>query len=473
MPGADLRRPVTLAVVLVFAIAATSLIAIGAPLEWDETVYALRGRGLLADFPQTGWGLHRPPGLPLLSAPLTVTGVAAAVRVVGLLGGVALLLVVAGFTATVTNSSPWRGRAAALAAALVAASPSVLVRSSQLLTDVPAAALLLAGAWVLWRELEVRATPGWGLLAAPLLLTSAFVVRYGALVYILVTVATAAALWWRRLVGAPAVTAAAAALGLVGFGAHLLWSRARTGEALGVLRLADQLAPPSVPGETLATYLGWIPWTLAGIAGLVAVLVGAAAAVSWIGWAGGARRRLALFLLVPAVGGAVLVAFASGPDPRFLIHTVTLLSIATAVAFAEATSGRRVVAVAVALLVVGAAGTGYLQARHRVIVVAQDRTAIVAAAEAVAADADDEPCGVLAWPVPIVTWYSGCTTEHFGAPPAPDRQDVLPAGRRYLLLVEGGRDQPQGALLSSYLEASEHLTLVEVGEHRVEVRRFH
>jgi hypothetical protein len=128
--------------------------------------------------------------------------------------------------------------------------------------------------------------------------------------------------------------------------------------------------------------------------------------------------------------------------------------------------------VGAAVALVSIAAAGYLQARHRATVAADDRAAIATAAEIIASDADGASCAVLAWPVPIVTWYSGCPTDHFGAPTAPDRQHQLPRGRRYLLLVEGGRDQPEGDLLESYLDASEQVTRVEVGAHRVEVRRF-
>lgn len=444
-----------------FVLAALSLILLDAPLEWDETVYALRGRGLVSDFPQTGWGLHRPPGLPVLAALPALTGSAFALRLVGLLGGVLLIVVAARLAVAVAP------RAGFAASVLVAASPSVLVRSSQLLNDVWSAALLVTAVGLLWRECERRDVPGWGLVAVPVALLGAFFLRYGSLVFGVLIVATAVVTWWRPLLGAWKVTVTAGAVGAVGFGVHLAWSAARTDGPLGVLRLADELAPPTALGDTVATYLGWVPWTLAGLAGLIGVVVGLGACVAWA-LRGGERRRLAALLAVPALGGTLLVSAASGPDPRFLILPVALLTVAASVVLAEWVTAPR----AGSLILVVLAGVGYLHARDRVTVASDERAAIAAAAQAIGEDAGDEPCGVLAWPVPIVTWYAGCTTEHFGAPPEAGRESVLPDGARYLLLVDGGRDQPEGEVLRSYLDRTEPVTDVERGGRSVQVRRF-
>lgn len=447
--------------VAAFAIAAASLIAIDAPLEWDETVYALRGRGLLTDFPQTGWGLHRPPGLPVLAALPALTGATVALRLVGLVGGVLLVAVTARLAASVVP------RAGLVALGLVAASPSVLVRSSQLLNDVWSAAFVVIAVWVLWRELEQRDAPGWGLVMVPVALLAAFFLRYGSLVFAVLVVVSAVAVWPRGLVRSGRVTAVSATVGIAGFGLHLIWSAARTGDPFGVLRLADALAPPTVLGDTLATYLGWIPWTLAGAAGLVGVVVGVAACAMWV-VRGGERRRLAVLLGIPSLAGTVFVSAASGPDPRFLILPVTLLTVAAAIVVAEhvATPG------VVAAVLVGLAVVGYLHARDRVAVADEERAAIVAAAEAIGDEAPTTSCGVLAWPVPIVTWYSGCATEHFGAPPESAREELLPQGVRYLLLVDAGRDQPTGPILDDYLARTESVTQVDRGGRQVEVRRF-
>ena len=53
-------------IVIVFGALAIRNVAIGAPMGWDESVYGLTARSWTAGTPNTGWALHRSPGMPAL-----------------------------------------------------------------------------------------------------------------------------------------------------------------------------------------------------------------------------------------------------------------------------------------------------------------------------------------------------------------------------------------------------------------------
>ena len=65
-----------------------------------------------------------------------------------------------------------------------------------------------------------------------------------------------------------------------------------------------------------------------------------------------------------------------------------------------------------------------------------------------------EDCSVLAGETPQVTWYTGCAAYHFGSTPEVGRERLL-TGEGWMLLFEGGRRQPEGAVLHYYLRIAE------------------
>lgn len=101
----------------------------------------LWARSWLEDAPDIGMAGHRAPWLPLLVAAVQAAGFGAgpALRAVGVAVGAALV------------AATWAlGRLVAERAGVMAASPRVLNESARALTDVPAAALLVAPAALGW-----------------------------------------------------------------------------------------------------------------------------------------------------------------------------------------------------------------------------------------------------------------------------------------------------------------------------------
>lgn len=139
-PVGTTERVVLLVVCLAVAVAGVLLIAQGAPLGHDESVYALRARYYAGDLPAMAWADYRAEGLAVLAAPLVALG-GTEPEIRGLVLAFAVALVVLTWALARLLFRPGTGL---VAAALVAATPAMLVFGWQVLLDVPAAAFGLA-----------------------------------------------------------------------------------------------------------------------------------------------------------------------------------------------------------------------------------------------------------------------------------------------------------------------------------------
>jgi 4-amino-4-deoxy-L-arabinose transferase-like glycosyltransferase len=217
--------------------------------------------------------------------------------------------------------------AGVLAAAVLAGSPTLIKESATLLTDVPAAALLLTASALLWWALEERPAPGRALTLAAAVAGLAFLMRYGSVVVLAPMAAVVVALWWRRLwTHRVASLGAVAVVGVLAVG-HAAWSVIQTGAPLGILVDAQNVVSGDARDVPSRDYRGYLGFTLAGSIGATAMRLGVEslaaasfAAALWPRW----RRELraAFFLLLPAFAQIFLVTRGVGhAEPRFFIYS--------------------------------------------------------------------------------------------------------------------------------------------------------
>ena len=433
-----------LAIVLAaFVAIVVGVLSIGSPLHWDEAVYAVRARSWVdPDAVLSGWSYIRPPLLPMIAGlPVAAGGAEWQLRVIGLVSGGGLLV-----------GSWWIGRmlagpiAGLLAAAVLAGSPTLLKESATLLTDVPAAALLLAGSALVWWSLEERPVPGRGLALAAAVGALAFLMRYGSVVVLAPMAFVTVVLWWRMLWRHRSASLTALAVVAVLAAGHVAWSMVQTGAPLGILIDAQNVVSGDPRDLPIRDYRGYIPFRLAGSIGATAMRLGvdslaaaAFAAALWPRW----RRELrgALFLLLPAFAQIYLVTRGVGhAEPRFFIYSTACLVIAGGVLVAvilQVLPGilRWPLVALIGAALVLAMPTAIDDARRRTEDIARYYHRFEVAAAAIAAEAGPD-CGIVGGGYPILAWYSACETNVLRMPPGAN----LEAEERWAVLF-GDPDQ--------------------------------
>jgi 4-amino-4-deoxy-L-arabinose transferase-like glycosyltransferase len=398
---------VLLAILVAFAAATAAVIAKGAPFEYDEAVYASKARALSGGAAASAWSPHRAPALPVIGAAIVRLGGRAEwpFRAIGLLSGIALLL-----AAWACARRLFGALAGVLAAGVLAGAYTIVGRSAQFLTDVPAAAALLAATIFILRP-EKRAPA-----IAALFLLLAFYLRYGSAVPVAALAVFAACRRRDR--------AALAGLGVLvaGLVPHAIVATRDFGAPWGVLAYTSRVAGRAYAGQGLLAYARWFPYRLAGPVAAVAMAAGIAFGI--------ARRHP---LLAVALAHVVAIGLADHGEPRFVFFPVALLAIlgaGCAASFAarrseqrlEARAGappdstarpRAVAARAAALTVlVASIAIGGVAAARTTERSARGREAAKAAGLALARDARasgaGRPCAATASQAAVVGWYSGC-----------------------------------------------------------------
>jgi hypothetical protein len=300
--------------------------------------------------------------------------------------------------------------------------------------------------------------PSRGLLWLAPIAAAAFYVRYGASVPILLVAITAAILWHRKLWAAWRLSLATVGLLLLLLLPHLVQSTLTTGSPWGIARMAQSLAASGSPARTLLTYLGLIPAGFAGVVGGVLIILALAAwpvLVRRSEWRDPAARGHT-FIMLPAVGQILLLGLVAMAGIRYVLLPIMLLVIAGSVVavrlahrLIEPSRRAMAAAVVIAAVVIGL-GTAAVEVRGR-SAHAPTQYDIIDAAHLIRDDAGGEPCSILGYPPPQITWYSGCATHHFGFPPVAGQEGALDTARRYLILDMGGSDRyPSGALRAEY-----------------------
>lgn len=370
-------------------------LATGPPLGHDEAAFAVAARG----------------GGPMWL--YRSSGVIAVARIGVALGGadwmlrlasVVLGLGVVGAVWSVGRQA-FGERVGAWAAAVVAGAHPLVLRSDELIGDLPATACVLAGVAVCVGELDREAGPRWRLLAAAPAFAAGFYLRYGSAPVIAIAATTAAVLWWRSIARRPGPTVATAALFVALLAPHALQSLHTTGSVLGILEVSSGVPRRAYIGEGLVTYLTSNPFLYYGalvapllVAGLVAIVRPPP------------RWRPTIFLGTIALGQIVSIGLKSHGQPRYIFVATTLL-VVLGVELVQRRFADRPRLTRAALPLVATAWLGAMVAiipyNHYI---AELRTPLAAATTAIHADAAGRPCIVIARVVPQFMWYTGCET---------------------------------------------------------------
>jgi hypothetical protein len=392
-----------------------------APLGHDEAQYAIATADLLAGRPARWFYLSK--GMSVVALPGVLAGGSElALRFVPLLLGVGFLL-----AAWLVARRTCGDATAAWTVAVLAGARPYLRLSAELLSDLPAAACLLAATAVIVAELPPGAAaagerprelqlPRWrAVLAAPLL-AAALYLRYASCVPIAWLGIAWLILGWRGIVRRPAPIIATAALFLLLCVPHA-WSAIQlTGSPLGIFLESSRVVPNDYVGEGLAAYLTRDPFLHYGLL-LPPILIAGIAAPRW-------RALRARLLWGVALASIAAIALITQAQTRYIFFGTALLAILGVDAIRRAIERlaprpRRVIAACAAAVV---ALTWVLVLRgqlRRGPSRAASNAATLAAAEAIRTDAAGRRCTFLGRHDTQLEWYSGCRTAAAEAYPPP------------------------------------------------------
>jgi hypothetical protein len=418
---AGVRWPEVLAITVVlatFAVAGGAMIGRGAPLGFDEAVYAMRIR----DITEGGvrgfyWANVRAPGLPMLVAPTAWFGATDQAVRAGVLASA-----VAGIGLTWLEARLLFDRATAIiAAVLLALSPGWFDTAWRLLPDIPGTTLALAAVVVLTLATQHERMRWWAVVVAPIAAV-ATAVRYGTPLLLGPALVAVVAVRWRAATRAPVVLTLTTLLTAGATAAVWLIPQVTGSSRPPVLIFRGRQVAKAVPMlDSALDFAGRIPVLVGPIVG-AAIVVGIAAAL-----VAARRRQVAAAPVVACLGvaascfGLLLVGVAVY-HVRYLTPALPFLTIAAGAGLAWAGAkvpGRTIVAiVAIAAIVVGA-----VPAFRTAAVTAQRlerRYGPTRTAAANLADVAPDSCYVLS-PLPQQTqWYSRCGASYIPMLPIGD-----------------------------------------------------
>lgn len=439
------------AIVGVYLLVAFWLIAAGAPLGHDESVYALKSRQLhLGGTSAWYWNDYRAPGLPLLlQVTWLVSGTEPFLRLtVWGFGAAGLVLV------WILGRMLFDAATGLIAAAGLALTAPWLASSVMVWPDIPGAVLGLAAITIVLAATGPSRTSWWIVGAVPVAL-AAVMVRYGALFPI--GIGVLAVIVWRRdvvrrslpqyLVATGATVAASLAVLLI---------PALTGATTSPLSSMRTLQSENAFSVTqgIRDYAERAGFILGGYAGLLLIAglgLGALYALR-------ERQRRSAWLFVLAWMGAtaVLLALILHGEYRYLSPVYPLVWLLAGWGLAETV--RRiprepslVIGVVLAVLApINAASS----AGTETDLLAERFGDLRVVSRAIDAEHGYEECGVLTSYIPQVAWYTECVTRRFEPSPVLSSPFFAQPEADYLLLVTGGKRQPEGASLDAYMDVA-------------------
>jgi hypothetical protein len=287
-------------------------------------------------------------------------------------------------------------RAGGWAALVIAGAHPMVLRSAELIGDLPATACVLAGIAIMAGELSRDGGPRWRIVAVAPLFALGFYFRYGSAPVIAIAAVAALLLWPRRVLCAPVVVTVLAFAALLA--PHAIESLRATGSLFGILEVSSKMPRRAYVGEGLVTYLTSNPIRFYG--GLVAPLL-------VVGLAGLARpTRIRMFYGAIALAQIVAIGLQSHAQPRYVfVATVLLVAIGvdviTGIAWKPWLQRTGVALVGLAWLAAATIVVPYDQW------LAGERAALVAAARTIEADGTGD-CVFACRVVTQLLWYTRC-----------------------------------------------------------------
>jgi hypothetical protein len=434
----------TLAGVIAWIAIAAITWAGAAPLGHDESQYAIAGRDALEGLPARWW-FYVSRGMTVVAAPGILLGESErALRFVPLLiGGVGFAL--ATWMLARRSLATSAGAAAATAvggvALLVMASSRNVVRyASDLLSDFPSAACLLAALAILVDEVDRDDEgPRWRIVLAAPAFAAAMYVRYGSVLPIAVIVLAALVVGGRAIRRRPLPVIATAGMFLVLLVPHFIEAHGKTGSPLGILLIGREVPQDEYFGQGLVTYVASNPFKLYGLTIPIALLAGIVAIVR----AARERDRRRLLVWIAAVGSLVAVGLTTHAQVRYILVSLALLSVLGVdelrywISRLPARTGRVVIASGLAVVLALWTMLAVKHVRADDNRVARMRGTLAAAA-AIRADAAGARCMVLGNHYTQLEWYSGCRAPLVISPQSTELAAAQRRGDRVYIVRDHG-----------------------------------
>jgi hypothetical protein len=448
------RIPVAAFAVIALGLVVANIVPLvldGGGLNHDESAYALKARHWIEDTPETGWNLHR--GVAMSAYGYLVLGAGGDEGALRLWG---LAAIIGFFAATWVLGNKIGGKwVGPLSAIALVSSPDLLRRSTEYLSDVPSSALLIAVMVVVWRQFGERDRPGYGLLWMLPFALAAFYIRYQSVLSFGLIAVAIAVLFWRKIVTGWRPVALTAGMGFLGLIPHFVFATSETGSPLGIILFTADVAGREFIGEGLVDYFLLMGWPLAAYIGPIAAVF----FLWWLiaDWGAMSARIRCLFLMIPAVGQVLILGVLSHGEGRFIFFPLAVTIIggvtgATVVLRRWRPTTSRAVSLGLVVLLIGSLAMSAVHVRRTVESRATATEVLEAAAEEIQGVAGDESCGVMTSYFPQMTYLSECSTQFFRTHlRAEDALGRVSGEHRFLLIVEDGKNQPEGEDLAELI----------------------
>lgn len=370
-----------------------------APLGHDEAQYAISTRESIAGG-ELRW-FYLSSGMHAIARPgIWLGGSELALRFMPLLLGVGFVL--AAWSVARRCVSPL---SAGIALLVLAGTRGVARYSSDLLSDLPSAAAMLAALAVILDEVDRETGPRWRIVIAAPLLASAIYVRYGSVVPVAVIVVATLAVGARVVVRRPWPVIATAGLFIALLVPHFVQATALTGSPLGILLASSSVPQERYFAEGLVSYLTHQPFKLYGLLAPIAMLAGVVSVRRHD------RRRLLAWIV--AVASLVALGIVTHAQSRYVLLSIAILvalgveQIRDWLAMLPAQIGR-----AAGVVLLGATVIVWLlmvRSQYRAPDVRRvGARGTLTAAAVIRRDAGGAPCMVLGYHYTQLEWYSGC-----------------------------------------------------------------
>jgi hypothetical protein len=421
------RSIVLLAGSLAWLVNAAILWCAASPLGHDEAQYALAAQQMLAGAPSR-WN-YLSYGMNAIAAPGVIAGGGErALRVVPLVLGVGFVLAAANLARRFASpgTSGWL-------VAVLAATIAIAKRSTDLLSDMPSTACLLAATAIAVLEVTRPDGPRRRVVWAAPWLAAAFYLRYGSCIPIAIIGAVVLVGGWRGVVRRPGPVIATILVLAALLVPHVAMAIAATGSPLGIVG-ESSTAIGSHVGSGLVTYMTANPFVYYGLVATPLLIAGLVAIAR-------VRDRRIVMLWVIAVADIIALGVTTVGQSRYIYLGLVLLLVIGI----DAT--RRWIAARPAAIrcALGWASAAALVASWLVVINSLYRTEEVVRAHmagsleaitAIRGDARGASCSVLARHSTQLEWYSGCV-----AVATASRRDIE-SQRVYVVTEPRGACQP-------------------------------
>lgn len=478
------------------------LVAKRVPIGHDEAVYLLRGR-FLAGGTATGggegyWSPYRAPGLPAL---LSVSN-----RVVGESISLSRLVVVLFGVATIVATGYWVGRLAGRVAGSIAPWMVIMTAAftsygSLVLLDIPGTFLVLIAAIIVERSTVGGVVSWWPLSLLPVVAMAAVYTRFGAPTNLAAVIAAVVLCRADLLLAAGRRATAFIRLGVIGaltavaVGAVLVVP-ALTQSRTSPLRLQrirqerkevsafasyrdtlDLLWPNGSRTGEAFTWVGLVVIAIGIVLAIVAAVRGMyrraviAGAIGTVVWIVGLNYALAEMFGNYLGLGVPFIALLASPGWAFAYHHASLFS-----------GGQRAAVAAASIIAILGSAQALTRATEQVEAQVKLEP-LRSAGAAVNEVAPDQECALFTSYVQI-TWYADCVMTNFGVMQYgtygavdPQRRgvfdlDEIERDHLYVVLVDGGKRQPEGDRLETILGDSQTAITVPDARLGLEVRQI-